>query len=109
MMSCSPTVLQAWCAPSPRACGERVGVRGNKPSLSIAPLTPTLSPQARGEGVHRGCCADNATYPQQRLDQLQLAFSDAIRRSPDVAGVPIRRVPALDARLARADSRGRNI
>ena len=47
------------------ACGEKVGMRGTlRESLTFefaeAPLPPTLSPQARGEGA-QAPCAHSAT------------------------------------------------
>ena len=67
-------------SPSPRLCGERAGVRGSSDNdcemEDKTPLTPTLSPQSRGEGVGvivlafvliRGLTLFNAQLSQEKF------------------------------------------
>src|SRR5262249_6266014 len=53
--ACAPE--HAGCAPSPRSCGERVGVRGASTDSALADRTPPPHPppphKEGGEGAHR--------------------------------------------------------
>src|SRR5437660_1189088 len=83
-------------APSPRSCGEKVGMRGLSASFGLAeaPLTPTLSPRRAGRGsADAARVAKSSRRRRQRLQRLA--------RAP-------RLPPHLRAEVAR-DEAGRDV